>query len=368
MEGYLTENNLSKWFLDGHDGWLNSRLPGGGKVSYADVLKDTDRYLNKHIHPEVEKLVALTEKDIFLTDHGPDHIKMVMRRAQYLVPREQWASNGNEMAAGLLEPYEVFLLLMAIHFHDVGNMYGREGHEKRITDVMKETPTLCELDRFEQGLIAKIAACHGGTIHNDRNTIVYIPAKEKAGDVVFRPRLIAALLRLADELADERSRASHFAHRKPDLLPRGCLIYHRYASALASVHVDPKNQQLELKFQLSQSDADPKYQLGDKEVYLLDYIYQRTLKTYREMIYCSQFTRDLGCQFHQVLVEVDTLCDAMDREPIGKISFSIGEIGYPGDQHGSLNLLAPEFSKAPCGEALAEDLRSKCGNPENCSV
>ena len=55
-------------------------------------------------------------KDGFLTDHGPEHVKTVARRAADLL-------HYPEPTFPQLTPYEVYLLLLAIHFHDVGNLY-----------------------------------------------------------------------------------------------------------------------------------------------------------------------------------------------------------------------------------------------------
>lgn len=370
MPDFLTENKLTKWFADGYDGWGHSRFPGGGKQNYANIFVQTDEYLNTHVHPHVAAGAAAHEKGLFLTDHGLDHIRMVIRRAQGLLPAHQTALKGADKNGGCLEPYEVFLLLTAIHFHDVGNWYGRDGHEKRITAQMAKVPLFQQLDHFEQGAIARIATCHGGTIHGDPDTIGRLPLIEKNGGIAYRPRLIAALLRLADELADERSRASRLSLENPTEFP-GALIFHKYAFALASVDIEPADQQLELLFQIDHADAARTYPLWSKQmqatedVYLLDYIYQRTLKTYREMLYCSQFMRDLACQYHQVAVRVDALCKADDFEPAETISYRIGEFGYPDDNHGTLKSLAPKHINALTGKAMSEVLSGKCQPCEN---
>lgn len=373
MADFLAENKLTKWFLEGYDGWGHSRFPGGGKLNYAKIFRDTDEYLNEKIHKYVEAGASARENGLFLTDHGPDHIRMVIRRAQNLLPSKQWTLNGDEKAAGCLEPYEVFLLLTAIHFHDVGNWYGRDGHEKRITKVMAAVPTFQQLDRFEQGAIAMIATCHGGTFEGDPDTIGRLPLTGKFGDITYRPRLIAAILRLADELADERSRANHFGLQNPNDFPN-CLIYHKYAFALSSVDIEFANQQIELRFQISQADASRTYPLWNKsdktlhETYLLDYIYQRTLKTYREMFYCSQYMRDVSCRYHQVAVRIDALCDAVDFEPAETISYRIGDFGYPDDEHWTLESLAPKHGEAPNGQIMATLLGEKCKKTDACTT
>src|SRR5438552_2406535 len=94
--------------------WLKGRdktaFPGAGKTDYYRRFEGAAEWLNQNIHPQVEKGVLLQEGG-FLTDHGPEHVNTVIRRASHLV--------GNP--DGKLSPYEAYVLLMAIHFHDVGN-------------------------------------------------------------------------------------------------------------------------------------------------------------------------------------------------------------------------------------------------------
>jgi len=364
MADFLKENKLTKWFLEGYDGWGHSRFPGGGKTNYADIFRKTHDYLNTHVHPSVETRAAVSDGDSFLTDHGPSHIEMVMRRSQHLLPKSQWTSDGSDTVSGGLDPYEVFLLLMAIHFHDVGNMYGREEHEKRIGKVMKDVPVLGELDRFELGVIAAIATCHGGKIQGDKDTISRLGAVLNNGDVRYRPRLIAAILRLADELAEDSSRASQFGLASPDMLPEGCFIYHRYASALASVHIDQPNQEISLTFKISKEEGMETFLFDGKPVFLLDYIYQRTLKAYQEMTYCSRFMRDLACRLERINVVIDAFCEPHDFSPVKSISYRLGEIGYPNNDYETLATLAPELKTEPDGNQLANVFSDKCNTCE----
>ena len=363
MSDYLDDLPLTKWFLAGYSGWHHSHFPGGGKYHYDSVLRATHDYLNERVHPNVLVRASLKDKDTFLTDHGPDHIKMVMRRAQLLISNKQWIVEGRKTTSSFrpcLEPYEVFLLLMAIHFHDVGNIYGREGHEKRIAAVMRNVPVFQALDGFEQGLIARIATCHGGTIDEDQNTISRLEANGTYGDIKYRPQLIAAVLRLADELAEDRSRADHFALLEPSKIPLGCVIFHQFAAALTSVDLDPLSQQVSLHFQLTKQEATATYIFKTHNKYLLDYIYERSLKTYRELEYCSRYMRELECQFHQVSVAIESMCSKLDFSPVETISFRIGDTGYPNDKHGTLETLAEGYSGSPSGEELATRMSVRC--------
>ena len=78
-------------------------------VDYYDRFTRIDNYLNSKIHPNVN--VGATAGDsIWLTDHGPDHIATVIQRAGDLAFTTEC----------VLTRYEAYILLIAVHFHDMG--------------------------------------------------------------------------------------------------------------------------------------------------------------------------------------------------------------------------------------------------------
>ena len=250
---YITSLPLTKWLLENYDSNHSTRFPGGSKVHYNEVLLSTHKYLNEQVHSTLQNRAPLHDSGVYLTDHGPKHIELVLRRASQLVRSEACVrsqSTRNPYYEPCLDPYEAFLLALAIHFHDVGNMYGRVGHEQEIAKIMDGIGALQPLGFAEKHLIARIAMCHGGKIEGDKNTIRTLPAGEQHdGEVRYRPQLLAAILRFADELADEHSRADNFGLIKPDELPPTCLLFHKYAAAL-QVSMDALGSQIILKFSL----------------------------------------------------------------------------------------------------------------------
>src|SRR5688572_8202023 len=56
----------------------------------------------------------------FLTDHGPDHIVHVFNNALELLGRERCIGKDTAKA---LAPAELYLLVLSILFHDVGNVF-----------------------------------------------------------------------------------------------------------------------------------------------------------------------------------------------------------------------------------------------------
>ena len=357
MSDYITILPLTKSFFDGYATKHNTQFPGGGKIHYDSVLQSTHDYLNEHVHPTVQQRASLVDAGLYLTDHGPKHIELVLSRASSLVRTVKSIKDETSGMASYdsnLRPYEIFLLTLATHFHDVGNMYGREGHEKKILEVMNQVGALQPIHWPERNLIAKIALCHGGKFEGEKDTIRSLAAgNEQNGDVSYRPQLLAAVLRLADELADEYSRADNFGLIEPEKLPLTCLIYQKYAAAL-KVNVRPLDGQIGLQFDLMADDLRRKFRkfIGDrkKSVFLLDEIYDRTLKTYTEMVYCGRYMRCLDTHLHEVRVEVNVYESPHQPYPIKEASFiyTIGDSEYPkysGNNRDALKQLARGFKK-----------------------
>ena len=74
-----------------------------GEVNYPDEFEKIEKHLNEVVHPEIVKSAAV-QGDGLLTDHGSEHVAMVIQRASLLVGT----------GASRLTGYEVFILLLAI--------------------------------------------------------------------------------------------------------------------------------------------------------------------------------------------------------------------------------------------------------------
>ena len=363
---YITLLPLTKWILDDYDTLQSTAFPGGSKVSYKNELLHTHHYLNEKVHPFVQARGALYDEGIYLTDHGPKHIEIVLRRASQLVRTEKsLRSDGprDSKYESCLGAYETFLLTLGTHFHDVGNMYGRVGHEQRIQEEMQRIQSLT-LPWPERALISQIAACHGGRFNGDKDTIKSLPAgTEYDGDVSYRPQMLAAILRLADELADEHSRADSYGLLRPEQLPPTCLLFHKYAEGLR-VSLDPLAGCISLKFSLDGADLRLPFQKKRNDgtiiqQFLLDEIYERTLKTFTEMQYCSRYMRGLDSHFHEVRVEILIYAQRHHSTHSGELHYIIGDTDYPeyaGSEVNALKRLARDFVKLPNGSQLATDL------------
>jgi hypothetical protein len=329
--------------------WLKERAEGSPQdfpresVNYYDRFKGVSDYLNADVHPEVEKLAILIDGGL-LTGHGPDHIKTVIRRASELIgsPKEK------------LSGYEVYILLLAIHFHDVGNAFGRAGHEQNNFDVMNKCKGLLGNDSIEMRVIQRVAEAHGGS---DKDKISRLPVDQALNNKAVRMQKLAALLRFADELSDDKSRANRFAL---DLgkIPTESEVFHKYAFHLHSVSIEPLGRAVNLDFEFTESVAMTKFGKLTTKVFLLDEIFARTMKMHLEGIYCMRFLRDIA-PIDKINVHIDIFDNEYkEAQPRRSINYQLKETGYPESSRHNIFKICPEL-KDLTGSKLRKLLKHK---------
>lgn len=302
--------------------------------NYYSQYVTFSNYMYHHVHPEVNA-GAMIEDGGLLTDHGPEHIKTVIERAGYLLSRSNNKSNA-------LSGYEIYILLCAIHMHDVGNLYGRKSHEKLSAEILNQVELLLGENTSEKKVIQRIAQAHGGNVEGDKDTISFLDEDTKMHSKPIRHRLLAAILRFADELADDISRASRFLN-KQGLIPKEAQIYHEYASSLHSVSIDPNYKSIDLLFEIKSTNCIVKFEKDNLDKFLLDEVFERTDKTFMELIYCNRFMRPLvDLEVINIKIDINDP-DNKYREPIYTINYRLEEKGYPSKDHKHISEICPEL-------------------------
>ena len=316
-------------------------------VDYYRRFQQLDAYLNADVHPTVNQGAA-AKGDGWLTDHGTRHITTVIRRASELV------TNSGSV---FLTPYEAFIILVSIHFHDVGNVFGRDKHEEKIATLMRGLDeSLIGRDGMEKRMIRDIAMAHGGyadTNGQDKDTISRLSWESLGGGLEPRVQLLAAVLRFADELADDHTRTSRFLIDSTVL--RKSEAYHIYADRLRRVTIRPEDRKVSLLFELTAAHVKKKYSKGRRKVYLYDEIVARSLKMHREHIYCLRFM--------QPYVRIDTIdvsitiTTADYMRVLKTIAFSLIQHGYP-DRPTSLSEIGVDEA-ALTGKTLHKEISNE---------
>ena len=273
------------------------------------VQKSMDEKDWKAAYTELDKLDEL----VYLNNHGVGHVDRVVKRTSELL-----IESSCELTA-----YEGYLLLAAIQFHDVGNVFGREGHELKCRQIMAENCKHIIRDSAERHTITDIASVHGGCCGPSKDTITSLIDGILLNQPVRR-QLLAAILRFADELADDSSRADQTALEK-GLIISGGEIFHRYSEALHSVKIE--RNVVTLCFEFSSEFAVKPLIKDGKPRFLLDEIYYRTVKLERERRYCMRFMRPhFIIDRVRVAILIRSPTDPRHRE---SVTYTLEEKGYP---------------------------------------
>jgi hypothetical protein len=288
--------------------------------------------LEKEIQNNTEN-DELYDKLILLNKHGKGHIEKVI-------------SCASDIAECIIDdtvkltPFEIFNLLCAIQIHDIGNMYGRENHTTSFkADFDKYANESFITNAALRNCIFEIAKVHGGKINNDEDTFEAARLRSKLTilhkDV--RQRLLAAILRFADELSDDSSRALEVN----DKMPEYSKLFHAYSRVLHTVKIEKEEKEnafyIKLCYYMTLQEAlnDYKKLVRDKNgkivpsvIPLIREILERTIKMERERRYCSRYLLSYIILKH---IKVEIGIDMGGLVGVKPIEYTLRETGYPSE-------------------------------------
>lgn len=306
---------------------INSDISTGAMSSevqkFLNDIKACLETINKDDTVEYQqKINDFLSKDptIFLNNHGVEHIEKVEEKAYEIAVRLQ----GEE-----LTEIEVFILLCAIQIHDIGNILGRSGHEKKLGKIFEEKCKEIIPDSIERSFIERISSAHGGKLANgSKDTISSLESNSFLQGFKIRTRLLAAILRLADELADDNTRASRGA-LDLGIIGTNSKIYQDYSASLHTVLLEKGETEYEYKiilvYSLDYEKMTETYCFGGNEKYLLDEIYDRTIKMERERRYCMKFMSTY-INVNKIEVKIEIIRNTCVAD---KITYTLEDTLYP---------------------------------------
>ena len=299
------------------------------KTNYVARYIALDDFLVKEVHPLVAVGTAVAD-GMFLNDHGPAHVTAVMKRASEL------------LAAGTdpISAYETYILLAAIQLHDIGNLFGRLGHEARLPELEGRLEALLGDDSAEKRLLRAIATAHGGSKHGDLDTIRQLIEAPVLNQAV-RVRFLAGLLRLADELADDSQRISHFAIQN-HVVNESSRLFHRYSASLQSVIIDPQGHSIDLHYELTKEDVEEVFTKAAGKCYLIDEIMSRNVKMHRERMYCMRFLLP-AIKIDSINVKINVFESKRSPDQLFVIGYRLEDKGYPSLPLQGIYDLCPEL-------------------------
>ena len=257
------------------------------KISHiVDKYKNIKNAIRNNVTSHIEEGSATSKENgkYTLTQHNFKHFDRVISVATDLL----------KVSKFILTPYEQFMLLVAIEIHDIGNILGRTNHENSLEEVFFDIVPRNQIsilnDGVENKIFLDIAKSHSGKIDGNKDRINLLLPKPiiQHNHESLRVHILAALLRLADELSEDSERAKSYLLLK-EKVDHSSEIYHVYAQAISSCIISAHQHKVNIIYNFTKDRAINKFNKDGKEKYLLDEIFERNIKTHLERIYCNKF-------------------------------------------------------------------------------
>lgn len=267
---------------------LKKAFPGRqGEEMYADYV-NARRVLVEDILPEIKAKMPN------LTDHDEDHVANVLNNVEKLL--------GDKL--NKIDPTELYCLCLSALFHDVGNLFGRDDHNKNIAEIY-DFARGGRSNPQEKMILLKICGAHCGCSDDgSKDTLKDIIMPDHLLGNQVRVKELAAVLRLADELEEGTQRTSAFMLYK-HMYERNSEIHHKYAS-ITSIHIDRGNGRIAITYnvKIDISTEIPFVTQRDSIIELLNYIYKRIIKLDQERKYAKYYC-DYLVSFKQTDVQIN---------------------------------------------------------------
>lgn len=276
----------------------------------------------------------IRSKEPYLTDHGNKHVLNVQSNVSKLL-----SCDGNiECLSGT----EMYCLGMGILFHDAALIHGRSGHQERAVQIYDRLCPSRASRLRERAIISQVTRAHTGLAQDQtRDTLNEVEIEGALVGERIRTREIAAILRLADELAEGSHRTSAYMIDE-GLFPKEDQLHHDYA-ATTEVLIDRAGRRIVLKYDLdmvamNSGNADWSTRLTKQ----MTYTYSRIIKLNQERQYARYYTRLLE-PFRAT--EVTFIFHYADiPEYLGLEPLSLTDIVVPGDHARSICEIDPAYS------------------------
>lgn len=258
-----------------------------------------------------------------LSDHGIPHIRNVLENVGKLLGDEIDQVSGMTL----------YCLGLVVLFHDVGNVFGREFHNKHIAEVYNHVRKKEAYYNQERSVVIAAAEAHcGRNREGGRDTLKFLDEVDNLFGEPIPLRNVAAILRFADELAEGPQRTSQFM-REIGAIAEESTIHHDYAS-VTQMFIDRKGGRVSITYNIDIDENTTKESLNE----LLKHIHIRIVKVDEERRYNKHYC-DLLAPFKKTTVKFNFYIDGMPAEfDLDKIEIT-DRFPIPGETTGGVEQL-----------------------------
>lgn len=236
------------------------------------------------------------------TEHGPDHITRILKLYKKILENNiPTLSHEQVIKDASLNFYEFYLLLCATVWHDVGNLLGRNNHNKNIVKIADRLKNHFFVDEDMKDYAFQIAKAHTGE-DGVRKEIQLEDIDYKNEEINLR--FLGALLRFTDELEEGEVRVDKQYYKSMEnRIPDHQKIYWETSLCIKRIEPDPKNRVIKIHAKINQSDLFKLFAKGEKRVALIDELVFRVDKINQERIYYMQFVKKY-IEFREIIFDM----------------------------------------------------------------
>ena len=322
----------------------------GCAPAYLAKFRALESHFFEYIHPQVDggliadglRSVKDEELPNVMTIHGSRHIRDVVESLDKI-----GVSIERKPGTTPLSPLEVYILLCAAHLHDAGNIGGRAKHSERSGEIIKKQPDLF-YDTETRHNIFDVARVHSGKSPKfGRDTFREINSDNFTSP---RLRLLAAILRIADELSENSERVPTELVERLEASPESNLAY-RYAQCFRRFELQNDTLNLQLRVQPEQHEFFTKID-GECRSFF-DHLEYKIDVIENEARYCAQYGRpDFDIRRIQFTIEYFADKFPSVATKVSKLALDLDR-GYPGQ----LPTLSARCDDLANGTSLADFCR-----------
>ena len=314
-----------------------------GKRYFRQYVTARDKLLQDNFF----KNIPVAEPN--LTDHSEKHIANVIENADKLLGKELKNVSG----------ISLYCLGLMILFHDVGNINGREKHNKNIADVYNFVRNKESKFNRERSIIIQAgeADC-GRSTDGSRDTLKDLDEIDHFDGERINLRDLAAILRLADELAEGPQRTSQYMLENRKYADASD-IYHKYAS-VTHIFIDRDGGRLSITYEI---DYDTEKMQETDIISLLKFTFERILKIDEERRYNKHYC-DLLLPFKKTSIKYNFTVNGLPINlDIGRIEIK-DRFPIPGEDGDAFNKLVEKNQQLDC-DKIMDQIKQTLNNNKN---
>jgi hypothetical protein len=257
-------------------------------VKYFDTYINMKDYLIKDEYPFIR------DQNPWYNDHGIEHANAIIRTMNSMLSKFLIANNElrNEYIEAqnqklYLSTEDIFILLSAAIWHDVAMVNMRKNHGTFLINYGAKINSYVH-DKDLTACIIEVASSHSSKDKFHNCSLSF-----KGTNYVAQIKLLASILRFADEISEDQSRGTQNEEVIKIITGSENEIYWRHTHSIKNSTYSFDNRTVEIYYEIDEEFAFKKFILSkdksDEQKTLIEFIISRIKKVNDERILCSPF-------------------------------------------------------------------------------